>query len=83
MNDLWHPIRFDRVERRYGVDFDRYFAADLPKLEPMVADGLVEVSPDTIEVTPAGRLLVRNVAMSFDAYLGAPNGATARYSRTV
>ncbi|HEV8577883.1 MAG TPA: hypothetical protein VGX68_02275 [Thermoanaerobaculia bacterium] len=33
-----------------------------------------------IEVTPLGRLLVRNVAMAFDAYLGA---TAARYSRTV
>ena len=78
-------FRLDKreIERRYGVDFDRYFAADLPKLGEMIADGLVEAGPDTIEVTPAGRLLVRNVAMSFDAYLGTPQGAAARYSRTV
>ena len=78
-------FRLDKreIERRYGVDFVRYFAADLPKLDPMIADGLVEMGPDAIEVTPAGRLLVRNVAMSFDAYLGTPHGAPVRYSRTV
>jgi hypothetical protein len=31
-------------------------------------------------VTPLGRLLVRNIAMSFDAYLGAN---VNRFSRTV
>ncbi len=45
---------------------------------------------EPIEVTPLGRLLVRNVAMAFDAYLtavvvggGTAAGAPARYSRTV
>jgi hypothetical protein len=35
-----------------------------------------------IEVTPAGRLLLRNVAMVFDAYLK-PGGATPMYSRAI
>jgi oxygen-independent coproporphyrinogen-3 oxidase len=79
-------FRLDKreVERRHGIDFDRHFAADLPKLAPMVDDGLVEITPDRIEVTPLGRLLVRNVAMSFDAYLGGCLGRNAtRFSRTV
>ena len=37
----------------------------------------------TVEITPRGRLLVRNVAMAFDAYLNTAAGAPARYSRTV
>ncbi len=65
----------------YGIDFDRHFAAELASLAPMAADGLVELGEDEIEVTPRGRLLVRNVAMAFDAYLIA--GAATRYSRTV
>ncbi|HEY3571156.1 MAG TPA: oxygen-independent coproporphyrinogen III oxidase [Thermoanaerobaculia bacterium] len=79
---LMCDFRLDKreVERRYGIDFDNHFAADLPKLAPMIDDGLVEATPDRIEVTPLGRLLVRNIAMSFDAYLGAN---TTRFSRTV
>jgi oxygen-independent coproporphyrinogen III oxidase len=69
------------VERQYGIeDFDRRFAGELAQLAPMAADGLVEIDRDRIEVTPLGRLLVRNIAMSFDAYLGT---STVRYSRTV
>ena len=64
-----------------GVDFDRCFEAELAALAPLADDGLVELGRDRLTVTPAGRLLVRNVAMAFDAYLGA--GAPARYSRTV
>jgi oxygen-independent coproporphyrinogen-3 oxidase len=69
------------VERQYGIgDFDRRFAAELAQLAPMADDGLVEIDRDRLEVTPLGRLLVRNIAMSFDAYLGK---STVRYSRTV
>jgi oxygen-independent coproporphyrinogen-3 oxidase len=39
---------------------------DLRRLEE---DGLVELQPDWIVVTPKGRLLVRVVCMVFDRYL--------------
>ncbi len=73
----------DDVEARWGVDFDDHFADALAALAPLAADGLVELGGRSIEVTPLGRLLVRNVAMAFDAYLGQPAGAAVRYSRTV
>jgi len=34
----------------------------------MEADGLVTLTPEAVHVRPPGRLLVRNVAMAFDAY---------------
>jgi oxygen-independent coproporphyrinogen-3 oxidase len=80
---LMCQFRLDKreVERRYGIeDFDRRFAAELAQLSPMADDGLVEIDRDRIEVTPLGRLLVRNLAMCFDAYLGK---TAVRYSRTV
>lgn len=70
-----------RIEERHGVDFDRHFADALETLAPMEADGLLEIHPDRLEVLPLGRLLVRNLAMAFDAYL--PREAPDRYSRTV
>lgn len=73
----------DAIERHFDVDFDRHFADELAALEPLAADGLVEIGERTLEVTPMGRLLVRNVAMCFDEYLGKPTAAKARYSRTV
>jgi oxygen-independent coproporphyrinogen-3 oxidase len=76
-------FRLDKaaVEARHGIDFDATFAEELEELRPMAADGLVELYPDRIEVTPAGRLLVRNLAMTFDAYL--KQETAVRYSRTV
>lgn len=69
-----------RLDKRGIEDFDRRFASEIEQLRPMVDDGLVEMDRDSIEITPLGRLLVRNVAMCFDAYLGK---TAVRYSRTV
>jgi oxygen-independent coproporphyrinogen III oxidase len=73
------------IERSYGIDFAGYFAASLARLQPQVADGLVVIERERITATPAGRLLLRAVAMCFDAYLEAPHGlATApAFSRVV
>jgi oxygen-independent coproporphyrinogen III oxidase len=81
--DLMCRFALDKsaVERRHGIDFDRHFAAELRSLEPLARDGLVELSPDRLEVTQRGRFVVRNVAMAFDAYLRAQ--PSALYSRTI
>ena len=61
------------IEARHGISFAEYFAAELARLAPMAEDGLVELDTAGIRVTPAGRLLIRNIAMVFDAYRqGAP-----------
>lgn len=57
------------IERRHGVVFADEFAPELRELRPLAADGLVRLTPQRIEVTPLGRLLVRRVAMVFDRYL--------------
>jgi oxygen-independent coproporphyrinogen III oxidase len=75
------------VEQRFDVDFAEYFAAELGDLAAPgapQADGLVEVGADAIEVTPVGRMFVRNVCMVFDRYLRSrTSGATPVFSRTV
>jgi oxygen-independent coproporphyrinogen-3 oxidase len=57
------------VEHSFGVRFEDYFAAELPDLARMQADGLLVVEPRAIRVLPAGRLLIRNICMVFDRYL--------------
>jgi oxygen-independent coproporphyrinogen-3 oxidase len=56
------------VEERFDIDFDARFDTALDLLRPMEADGLVTLTPEAVNVRPPGRLLVRNVAMAFDAY---------------
>jgi oxygen-independent coproporphyrinogen III oxidase len=75
------------VERRFGIVFADYFAAELSELtgaESAATDGLVSVTPEVIEVTGRGRLFVRNVCMVFDRYLRARSaGVKPVFSRTV
>jgi oxygen-independent coproporphyrinogen-3 oxidase len=70
------------VEDRYGIRFDRYFADELGQLAEMEADGLLSISPSRIEITPAGRLLIRNICAVFDRYLR-PAEPVQRFSRMV
>ncbi len=75
-------VDFAAIESAHGISFGHYFDLELQALEALAADGLVEVTPDRIGVTPRGRLLVRTVAMVFDRYLRAQR-APARYSRVI
>jgi oxygen-independent coproporphyrinogen III oxidase len=70
------------IEQEYGLKFDEVFADALEDLKPMEEDGLLSLHADRIEVHPLGRLLVRNIALPFDAYLRKGDGAK-RFSRTV
>jgi oxygen-independent coproporphyrinogen-3 oxidase len=58
------------VADKFGVEFDSYFAGPLAKLGEFVGDGLVSLEKDRLEVHEAGRLVIRNIAMAFDRYLG-------------
>ena len=75
-------IPVSALERRYGIDFEEYFADALVRLQPLQADGLATVRDGTIEATARGRLLLRNIAMCFDAYLQRPAEAP-RFSRAI
>ncbi|NLP62249.1 oxygen-independent coproporphyrinogen III oxidase [Paraburkholderia sacchari] len=74
-------LRFDEFEAAYGVRLPAEFAPELERLRAFEADGLVTCRSDRIEVLPAGRMFVRNIAMVFDRYLGAQK--IERFSRTV
>ncbi len=62
-------IRKDEIAADFAVDFDQYFAPELSRMQPLVADHLVRLSPQEIAVTALGRIFIRNVAMLFDPYL--------------
>ncbi|GMU42810.1 MAG: oxygen-independent coproporphyrinogen III oxidase [Xanthomonadales bacterium] len=79
-------IDYDQFRARHGIDFREYFATSLTRLRQPCADGLVELRDDGLAVTPAGALLLRVIAMAFDAYLSGDRQAQAvpaRYSRVV
>ena len=83
MNNL--ALDYAPIEEQFSISFTEYFAKALENLKEPVKDGLVELSPGRLQVTRKGQLLVRNVAMAFDAYLKAPGDElnSPRFSRTV
>jgi len=80
-------LEVSQVERQFGVAFADYFAPELRELTTLgspQSDGLVQVGSGAIDVTPLGRLFVRNICMVFDRYLRArTSGLTPVFSRTV
>jgi oxygen-independent coproporphyrinogen-3 oxidase len=71
------------VERKFGIEFDEYFSDAYPKLEEFVGDDLLELAGDRIIVKGMGRLVIRNIAMAFDAYLEKMMKEKPIFSRTV
>lgn len=57
------------INEKYNINFDDYFAEDLPLLTSFITDGLVENNAKEIKVDQKARLLIRNICMSFDAYM--------------
>lgn len=73
-----------RFEQLFGTGFWEKFPSERQALLPFLRDGLVSVSSDALEVTPLGRIFVRNVGMVFDRYLQQADSAEQnRFSRTV
>jgi len=70
-------------EARHPIDFSVYFAPELRELRRLAADGLVVVTPARIAATSRGRLLLRIIAMCFDAYLANPGASAAKYSKAL
>jgi oxygen-independent coproporphyrinogen III oxidase len=73
-------VDFENFSKRYGIDFRKHFAEALEALQEMEADGLLVIEEKALRVSDRGRLLIRNVAMAFDAYTVPSEG---RHSRTV
>lgn len=66
-------LNFDVIAQEFDIDFRSYFASELEELKPLYADGLLsQLDHNSLQVSPAGRLIIRRVCMVFDAYLKRP-----------
>jgi oxygen-independent coproporphyrinogen-3 oxidase len=70
-------------EARHNVDFQLYFDAELRRLRKLARDDLIEIAPESLQVTARGRYLLRHIAMCFDAYLAREATPAVRYSRAL
>jgi len=77
-------LSWAQLEKRFAVSYADYFAEEHSRLLDFFDDGLLKETADGLEVTPVGRAFVRNIAMTFDAYLTDDSrGRKATYSRTI
>ena len=76
-------IDIKRFQKLYDVEFKVYFQDALKELEPFVKDDLITISDDKIECSQTGTLLVRNIAMAFDAYMIKHSSSQKTFSKTV
>ena len=74
------------LSARWQTDVAARFAPEFARLAGLERDGLLALAPERLTVSPKGRLLIRNVCMVFDDYLGKPAAVPLQrmqYSRTV
>lgn len=74
-------LDFDAMSLRLGINFCEYFARELASLDDLETDGLLQRTAGGFAVTDLGRLLVRIIAMRFDAYL--PKPTERRHAMTI
>ena len=74
-------LDYAAMAKLLDIDFESYFSRELASLTGLEQDGLVSLSPNGMNVTESGRLLIRNIAMCFDPNVSAPREGV--YSRTI
>jgi oxygen-independent coproporphyrinogen-3 oxidase len=71
------------IEKKFDINFDEYFRNDIPKLDQFISEGLLTNDPEKIRVLGSGILIIRNIAMCFDAYLEEMMRTKPVFSKTV
>jgi len=72
-----------RFEAMYGLEFREYFEDALLDLQPFVEEELITINDEIIACSQTGTLLIRNIAMPFDAYMKRHAGSDKTFSKTV
>ncbi|WP_457744072.1 oxygen-independent coproporphyrinogen III oxidase [Sulfurimonas sp.] len=72
-----------RFESLYKINFKEYFADAIEALKPFADDGLIAMDDKKIECSQTGTLLIRNIAMPFDAYMKRHASSDKTFSKTV
>ncbi|GAA9728534.1 oxygen-independent coproporphyrinogen III oxidase [Helicobacter pylori] len=73
-------LDYSKIEEKFSVDFKAHFKKELEKLKPYEEAGLLSFNSKGFEMTRTGGMLVRNMAMEFDAYL---RGGEKHFSKTL
>jgi len=72
-----------RFEKLFNVKFSEYFADAIEALEPFAKEELIMMDEKQIVCNQTGTLLIRNIAMPFDAYMQKHASSSKTFSKTV
>ncbi len=72
-----------RFNKLFDIEFKVYFKDAIEALKPFEEDGLLTMSEDSIECSETGTLLIRNIAMPFDAYMSKHSANKKTFSKTI
>ena len=76
-------IDIERFNKLFDVEFTAYFADAISELKPFADDDLLTMDDKHIVCSQTGTLLIRNIAMPFDAYMHQHSGSKKTFSKTV
>jgi len=74
-------LNLTQLSIKLHIDFHWYFLHEMLELQTLKRDGLIELDDESMQVTPKGRLLLRHIAMVFDAYL--KHASNQQFSKAV
>jgi len=72
-----------RFNKLFNREFKVYFKDALEVLKPFEEDSLVEMNDSMIKCSETGTLLIRNIAMAFDAYMNKHSANKNTFSKTI
>jgi oxygen-independent coproporphyrinogen-3 oxidase len=72
-----------RFEKLFNIEFQTYFADALEALKPFEEEELLTITKKHIKCSETGTLLIRNIAMPFDAYMKKHAASKKTFSKTV
>jgi oxygen-independent coproporphyrinogen-3 oxidase len=76
-------LNITNVEKKFAINFKEYFADALTQLKEFVDADLITITDSQLTATPTGEMLIRNIAMAFDAYMKKDESNKKRFSKTI
>ena len=76
-------LNIPRVEKKFNINFFEYFKDSVTHLEDLIEAKLVSISDTEIKASTTGTMLIRNIAMAFDAYLHKIPQEQRKFSKTI
>ena len=75
---------FDKFKEKFNLSYHDYFKDEHKNLSEFFVDAFLELPNGSLKITEIGRTFIRNIAMTYDAYLHKEkDGKEATFSKTI